>query len=289
MRLRRLLLIGIGIHAAMAGEFSWVNVETYPDDLENTGDGWSAVRMEDKEFVSHRIACDDIVLEQRTQITEIGYWNVDLGEPIIIAFDWYIYADDNDGLPGTLLYSGEASEYTREDSGLDNKSFGTLYLTTMNPEGVTLDPGAYFVAFRSFQKYNPGGNGKNTIGALTTRWANGEQRAYWNFEVYGDGGVHARWYKMQEFNGVKDNEWAFYVKGATEEEFDRGDVNCDGAVDFGDIDAFVTALTGQEAYEEQYPDCDYALTDINCDDSVDFDDIDGFVECIVNGGCADCP
>jgi hypothetical protein len=29
--------------------------------------------------------------------------------------------------------------------------------------------------------------------------------------------------------------------------------------------------------------------DINCDGSVDFDDIDGFIECLINGGCEPCP
>jgi hypothetical protein len=70
-----------------------------------------------------------------------------------------------------------------------------------------------------------------------------------------------------------------------EAEFERGDVNCDGSVDFNDIDPFVTALISRDDYESQYPDCDYSLADINQDGSVDFNDIDGFVECLINGGC----
>jgi hypothetical protein len=65
----------------------------------------------------------------------------------------------------------------------------------------------------------------------------------------------------------------------------RGDMNCDGAVDIGDVDPFVTALIGEQSYEEHYPDCDYHNADINADGSVDFNDIDGFVECLINGGC----
>ncbi len=56
-----------------------------------------------------------------------------------------------------------------------------------------------------------------------------------------------------------------------------GDVNCDGAVDFGDIDPFVLALTGEQAYYAEYPDCHWFNADTNDDGSVDFDDIDPFV------------
>jgi choice-of-anchor B domain-containing protein len=69
---------------------------------------------------------------------------------------------------------------------------------------------------------------------------------------------------------------------------ERGDVNCDGQVDFNDIDAFVTALTGEDNFNEQYPDCFYEVADANCDGSVAFDDIDPFVACLVHGGCGEC-
>lgn len=65
----------------------------------------------------------------------------------------------------------------------------------------------------------------------------------------------------------------------------RGDLNCDGALDFDDIDPFVLALIDRSSYEQSYPDCDFARADINQDGTVDFDDIDGFVECLVNDGC----
>jgi hypothetical protein len=64
-----------------------------------------------------------------------------------------------------------------------------------------------------------------------------------------------------------------------------GDMNCDGSVDFNDIDPFVTALISRDEYMERYPGCDWLNGDINEDGSVDFADIDGFVECLVNGGC----
>ena len=56
-----------------------------------------------------------------------------------------------------------------------------------------------------------------------------------------------------------------------------GDVNCDGAVTFADIDGFVLALAGAEAYYAVYPDCDWLNADCNGDGLVDFADIDAFV------------
>jgi len=65
----------------------------------------------------------------------------------------------------------------------------------------------------------------------------------------------------------------------------RGDVNCDGAVDFDDINPFVAALVGRSSYEGAYPNCRWLNGDINGDQSVDFDDINPFVACLVSGGC----
>src|SRR5262249_26663429 len=64
-----------------------------------------------------------------------------------------------------------------------------------------------------------------------------------------------------------------------------GDLNCDGKVDFDDIDPFVIALIDQSQYESLHPDCNYANADVNNDGLVDFNDIDSFVTCLVNNGC----
>jgi hypothetical protein len=77
------------------------------------------------------------------------------------------------------------------------------------------------------------------------------------------------------------------VVGEEEEEV-RGDSNCDGGVDFDDIDCFVSALIGEDSWNGcgHGENCTYAgANDINQDGSVDFDDIDPFVECLINGGC----
>ena len=57
----------------------------------------------------------------------------------------------------------------------------------------------------------------------------------------------------------------------------RGDVNCDGAVNFDDIEALVLALSGSEAFEAAYPGCNWLNADMNCDGAVTFDDIDPWI------------
>lgn len=69
--------------------------------------------------------------------------------------------------------------------------------------------------------------------------------------------------------------------------FKRGDVNCDGQVTFRDIDPFVAALGGANAYTTQFPHCRWLTADTNCDGAVTFADIDPFVACL--GGTCACP
>ncbi len=64
-----------------------------------------------------------------------------------------------------------------------------------------------------------------------------------------------------------------------------GDANCDGAVDNGDIDAFVLALLSAADYAAAFPGCHIESCDINGDHSVDNGDIDGFVQCLLSGTC----
>ncbi len=56
-----------------------------------------------------------------------------------------------------------------------------------------------------------------------------------------------------------------------------GDANCDGTVDFFDIDPFLLALFDPAAYALQFPGCDLTQSDVNGDGGVDFFDIDAFL------------
>jgi hypothetical protein len=61
-----------------------------------------------------------------------------------------------------------------------------------------------------------------------------------------------------------------------------GDLNCDGVVDFFDIDPFVTALVDPAGYAAVFPGCDRRQGDVNDDGMVDFFDIDAFVELLLS-------
>jgi endonuclease/exonuclease/phosphatase family metal-dependent hydrolase len=61
-----------------------------------------------------------------------------------------------------------------------------------------------------------------------------------------------------------------------------GDMNCDGAVDFGDINAFVLALSNPGAYEAAYPGCPSTNGDLDGNGSLDFSDINPFVTLLSN-------
>ena len=65
--------------------------------------------------------------------------------------------------------------------------------------------------------------------------------------------------------------------GIPDECEDLGDLNCDGWVNNGDIDAFVFALSYPELYADEYPGCDIMNGDINGDGWMNNGDIDAFV------------
>jgi hypothetical protein len=56
-----------------------------------------------------------------------------------------------------------------------------------------------------------------------------------------------------------------------------GDLDCDGVVDFDDINPFILALSDPASYQIAYPNCNYLNADCDQDGDVDFDDINAFV------------
>jgi hypothetical protein len=83
----------------------------------------------------------------------------------------------------------------------------------------------------------------------------------------GGGGAGELW-------NAKMMSWPF---SALPSLFTVGDLNCDGAVNFDDINPFVLAVSDPGAYETEFPDCDVNLADCNDDGAVNFDDINAFV------------
>ncbi len=62
-----------------------------------------------------------------------------------------------------------------------------------------------------------------------------------------------------------------------------GDVNCDGVVDFGDINAFVAVLTDLPLWQAWYPDCHLLNADTDGNGSAGFEDINPFVALLIQG------
>ncbi len=57
-----------------------------------------------------------------------------------------------------------------------------------------------------------------------------------------------------------------------------GDLNCDGTVDSGDVDAFVLALAWPQRYTTVYAGCPILNADVNGDGKIDFGDINPFIQ-----------
>ena len=68
----------------------------------------------------------------------------------------------------------------------------------------------------------------------------------------------------------------------------RGDANCDGAVDFFDIDPFLMALFDPPAYAAAFCGGSICAADADCSGIIDFFDIDPFLACLF-GACPLCP
>jgi hypothetical protein len=68
----------------------------------------------------------------------------------------------------------------------------------------------------------------------------------------------------------------------------RGDANCDGTVNFFDIDPFLTALFNLPTYLGTFCDGSICAVDIDCSGNVDFFDIDPFLNCLFLT-CPSCP
>jgi len=64
----------------------------------------------------------------------------------------------------------------------------------------------------------------------------------------------------------------------------RGDLNCDNAVSFRDINPFVLALSNPAADHANFPGCFIMNGDINFSGTVDFADINPFVMLLSTGG-----
>ncbi|MEW6250660.1 MAG: hypothetical protein AB1716_08420 [Planctomycetota bacterium] len=80
--------------------------------------------------------------------------------------------------------------------------------------------------------------------------------------------------------GSSLSRWSFFEFGVVAQA-PVGDLNCDGVVNFNDINPFVLALTDPLAYMHAYWACNILNGDTNRDGIVDFADISPFVALLV--------
>jgi hypothetical protein len=70
----------------------------------------------------------------------------------------------------------------------------------------------------------------------------------------------------------------------------RGDLNCDGLIDFADISPFVRFLANYSQWQATYPGCPVENGDINCDEAYpSFGDINPFVLLLSTQPPPSCP
>lgn len=92
------------------------------------------------------------------------------------------------------------------------------------------------------------------------------------FEIYD-------WTLIADYQSSPVTDYTYRIHGRP---VTLGDMNCDGVLDFKDIDPLVVALQGRDAYLAQFPDCNWYNGDINGDGTVNFLDIDPWVVLLSN-------
>ena len=94
----------------------------------------------------------------------------------------------------------------------------------------------------------------------------------WGYQIMQQAWAYSGW-------NIDDIEiWGFAPQSTL-----AGDLNCDGTVDFGDINPFVLALTSPAQYAQAFPGCSRFNADVSGDGSVDFADINPFVALLTGG------
>ena len=104
---------------------------------------------------------------------------------------------------------------------------------------------------------------------------------------YSDTTADVNLYTLPDTYRRTSREWPTYHgnaarQGAYSAVRVAGDLNCDDAVDFLDINPFVLVLTDVPEYQQAYPRCNAQNGDCNGDGRVDFVDINAFVNLLTS-------
>ncbi len=187
--------------------------------------------------------------------------------------------------PGGLTDSVDADDGLIDGSGTNGRSFfsggGSTGITFIfhadvlgqfpSHAGVVWTDGTNNIHFEAFDA-----NGVS-LGQLTGSHADGsysgttaEDRFYGAIQTAG--GI-SRIHIWNDGGGIEVDHLQYGLGSGIE----LGDLNCDGVVDFDDINPFVLALSDPASYGVAYPDCNILSGDCDSDGDVDFDDINPFV------------
>ena len=90
--------------------------------------------------------------------------------------------------------------------------------------------------------------------------------------------------RLTRFTLTSEDPEGLTVRSVQLTPYAVGDLNCDGVVNYGDIDPFVEALTGWAGYAAAFPGCGWLNADCNGDGTVNYADIDAFVAVLSGGG-----
>jgi hypothetical protein len=193
--------------------------------------------------------------------------------------------------PGGLTDSVDADDGLIDGSGTNGRSFffggGSTGITfTFHADvlgqfpshaGVVWTDGGNNIHFEPFDA-----NGVS-LGQLTGSHADGshggttaEDRFYG--AVHTAGGI-SRIHIWNDSGGIEVDHLQYGLGSGIE----LGDLNCDGVVNFDDINPFILALSDPAGYAAAYPGCDILSGDCNGDGAVNFDDINAFVA-LLGGG-----
>ncbi len=210
-------------------------------------------------------------------------------------------SEDHTSPPGTRCF---VTDY--RGGALDQYDVDGGRTTLISPAIDLTQPGAYLISYWRWYSNEFGSTPNQDVFRVDVSDDNG---ATWvNVETIGPSGVGTAGYWLyHEFDPtalvdatsqvrvrfVAEDAGADSVIEAAIDDFrvDRidcgpvyatGDLNCDGLIGFGDINAFVLAVSNPTGYVNAYPNCDRDLADINGDGTVSFSDINPFVQLLSN-------
>jgi hypothetical protein len=201
-------------------------------------------------------------------------------------------APDRGPAPVYRVWPGQSRFLRVQLAGLSNNDRYAVELTRLRFAGVEQG---------GFLDYTPDCNWPGwgdtaqyfTEPYVTYKW--GSDPTDFGFEIFVTPYANIDFYNLLfavagKYNGTTDlyyDQAHFYLEVATPL---AGDCNCDCRVDFSDIEYFVNALSGEQAWIDYYrsrmgepPPCPYTNCDVNGTPPVGFDDIVALIEALGTG------